>query len=368
MRLLRIAGVAVVLLCGGSASSFAATSSANSQKILRFDRAIVVDATGFEQPIAALTLFIPYGWTTQGGVLWGNEYMCTNGYNISWSATSPDGSASIAIFPQQKWEMNNYGGGVSTPGCASAPYTNVQAYLQSVVQQWRPDARIVDFRRRSDLEKQFANVNTVTPTAMGEMRTWVESGETLFTFTDRGREMRGSAAASVVFSLMRTNAGAGVGVMDAMTAMANPGYAVTAPSSDFDLAFFEALRRTIKANPEWEQRIAGHNLAIGRVALEESRKRSAMIMRSNEEIAQIRNEAWAAAQESSDRRAREFGELIRGVETYKDQDAPGGTVELSHSYDNAWRMNDGSYVLSSDPNFEPWRDLGVEGRKLDVAP
>ena len=155
--------------------------------------------------------------------------------------------------------------------------------------------------------------------------------------------------------------------MDAMTAMANPGYAVTAPSVDFDLAFFEALRRTIKTNPQWEKRIADHNLAIGRVALEESRKRSAMIMRSNDEIARIRDEAWTGAQESSDRRAREFGELIRGVETYKDADAPGGTVELSHSYDSAWRMNDGSYVLSADPNFEPWRDLGVEGRKLEAA-
>ncbi len=368
MRMLRIANMAMVLLAACTAPAFAATPSSPPPKTLRFERAVVVDASGFEQPLAALTLFIPFGWKTQGGVLWGNEYMCTNGYNFSWSATSPDGSSSIAIFPQQKWELNNYGGGASTPGCTSAPYTNVQAYLQAVVQQGRPDAHIIDFRRRADLEKQFANVNSVTPTAMGEMRTWVESGEVLFVYTDRGREMRGSAAASVVFSLMRTNAGAGVGVMDALTAMAYPGYAVTAPTNDFDLAFFEALRQTIKTNPEWEKRIAGHNLAIGRVALEESRKRSAMITRSNEEIAQIRNEAWAAAQESSDRRAREFGELIRGVETYKDQDAPGGTVELSHSYDNAWRMNDGSYVLSTDPNFEPWRDLGVEGRKLEVAP
>ena len=349
--------------------SFAAEQASNPPpKSLRLDRAIVVDATGFEQPLAALTMFIPHGWATQGGVLWGSEYMCTNGYNFSWSATSPDGSTSIAILPQQKWELNNYGGGVSTPGCSTAPYTNVQAYLQGVVQRWRPEARIVDFRRRADLEQQFANVNSSTPTAMGEMRTWVESGEVMFAYSERGRDMRGTVAASVVFSLTHTNALAGVGAMDALTAMAYPGYAVTAPSADLDLTFFEALRRTIKTNPQWERRIAGHNLAIGRVALEESRKRSEMITRSNAEIARIREEAWTASQESADHRAREFGELMRGVETYKDQDAPGGTVELSHSYDNAWRMNDGSYVLSTDPNFEPWRDLGLEGHKLEVAP
>ena len=32
-------------------------------------------------------------------------------------------------------------------------------------------------------------------------------------------------------------------------------------------------------------------------------------------------------------------------------------------YDHAWRLNDGTYVLSSDSNFEPWRDLGVEGKR-----
>jgi hypothetical protein len=32
-------------------------------------------------------------------------------------------------------------------------------------------------------------------------------------------------------------------------------------------------------------------------------------------------------------------------------------VQLSNLYDNAWRLNDGSYVLSNNVNFEPYRDL-----------
>jgi hypothetical protein len=82
----------------------------------------------------------------------------------------------------------------------------------------------------------------------------------------------------------------------------------------------------------------------------------------------IRDRAWAASQESADRRAREFGELLRGVETYRDADAPGGQVELSHMYDHAWRMKDGTYVLTNDASFDPWRDLRVEGEKLKALP
>ena len=97
----------------------------------------------------------------------------------------------------------------------------------------------------------------------------------------------------------------------------------------------------------------------------ESQRRSQILQQSNAEISRIREEAWNASQESADRRAREFGELIRGVETYNDVNAPGGTVQLSGLYDNAWRLNDGSYVLTNDKSFEPFRDLGVEGKPLE---
>jgi hypothetical protein len=334
--------------------------------VLRFDRAVIVDASGFEQPLAASTLFIPHGWVTQGGVFWGSEFLCTNGYNINWSATSPDGLTTIAVLPQEKWEANNYGTGPSTPGCARAPYTTAQAYVSSVVQRWRPGARLLDYRRRPDLEQPLAQFNVSTPMPLGASRTWVEAGEILFAYSDRGRDMRGVVAAAVVFSVMQADAG--MGVMSALTAMAFPAYGVTAPNGQLHLGFFEAIRRTIQINPQWQQRIAGHNMAIGRVTLEESRKRADIIARSNEEIARIREEAWNSYQDSADRRAREFSNLIRGVVTYSDRDAPGGTVDLSHNYSNAWRLNDGSYVLTNDVNFEPWRDLGLAGRKLETVP
>ena len=57
--------------------------------------------------------------------------------------------------------------------------------------------------------------------------------------------------------------------------------------------------------------------------------------------------------------------MIRGNETYNDANAAGGQVELSNLYDHAWRLNDGSYVLSNDASFEPWRDLGLEGKRLE---
>ena len=94
---------------------------------IHVEPAVILDATGFEAPMAASTLFLPRGWQTQGGVYWAREYMCTNGYNFLWTATSPDGATSINVLPQERWETNNVNGQPSTPGCQSAPYTTTAA-------------------------------------------------------------------------------------------------------------------------------------------------------------------------------------------------------------------------------------------------
>lgn len=333
-----------------------------SRQMLRFDPAVIVDAHGFAQPIGAVTLFIPHGWHTQGGLEWGSQYLCTNGYAINWQASAPDGSASIVILPQTGWSMNNYGAGPHTPGCMQAPYTNVRQYIEALLVRWKPGARPLDYRVREDVRQSLGVADSVTPMPAGQVRMWVEAGEILFAFNEDGRDMRGSLAAAVVFNHTRSDFG--TGPMEALNGTALHAYGVTAPNGQLDLGYFEAVRRSIKMNPRWEQLIAGHNARIGQVALEESRKRSEIISRSNAEIARIRQDAWASYQESADRRAREFGEAIRGVETYHDPDAAGGTVELSHLYDNAWRLADGTYVLTNDASFEPYRDLEIEGRRL----
>ena len=317
--------------------------------------------------MAASTLFLPRGWQTQGGVYWAREYMCTNGYNFLWTATSPDGASSINVLPQERWETNNVNGQPSTPGCQSAPYTTARQYLESMVQRWRPGARVLDYRVREDLQREYAQLNRTTPMPMGEARSWAEAGEILFAFTQNGADMRGSIAAVVMFSQTRMSSGAGMPVMEYRSGYALPAYGVTAPNGQLNLQFFEAIRRSIKPNPQWEQRLNGHNAAIAQVALEESRKRAQIIAQSNADIAKIRQETWNTQQESADRRAREFGELMRGVETYDDANAPGGQVALSNLYDHAWRLNDGSYVLSNDVNFEPFRDLGLEGQRLETT-
>jgi hypothetical protein len=197
------------------------------------------------------------------------------------------------------------------------------------------------------------------------MRTWVEAGEALFDFDAEGRPMRGVLAVVTVFSLSRSAGLAPGQTMDALTGTALPAFLATAPKGALDLRFTEAIRQSFLPNPEWQARIAGHNTAIARVTQQEVAKRARMNAEYNDYVSRIREELAATRAASDERRQREFGEVIRGTETWDDADAPGGRVEMSSLYDHAWRLNDGTYVLSDSAGFDPWRDLGVEGKRLE---
>lgn len=341
-------------------------ASGPSTPVLRLEPAAIIDASGFEQPMAAQTLFLPQGWQVSGGVYWGREFLCTNGMGFNWQAVSPDGSTTIALLPQAHWEASNYGASPSLPGCGGTAFTSVRQFLEAAVQGWRPGARILDFRPRPDIVGDMAQMNRTDAMPMGEVRTWVEAGEVLFGFQQGGTEMRGSMAALATFHLSRSDSGMGM-VMESLSADSQPAYAVSAPDGRLDFAFFEAIRRSITPNPQWLTRVGQHNRAIAQVSIEESRRQSEMLLRSNAEVARIRNEAWAATQTSADRRAFEFGEALRGVQTYADAAAPGGRVELSSGYDSVWRLDDGSYLLSRDAGFDPWRELNLNGQRLGTA-
>ena len=279
---------------------------ARARNLMRFERGVIVDPSGFAQPMAVTSLFVPYGWRTQGGVFWGQQFMCTNGYNFDWRATSPDGSTGIMILPQAKWENSDYGAGASSPGCQSAPFTAARAWIEALAMRTFPGARVIDYRERPDIVQQIGAAPQRQQMPMGESRSWTEAGEALIAFNDNGRDMRGSVAAAVQFNLMITNTAGvgGQGRMNALTAFAHPAWAAFAPNGQFNFGFFEAIRRSMQPNQQWAAAIAGHNVAIGKVAIEEAGKRAAMIAQSSEEIARIRQSVWDNQQQSADRRAR----------------------------------------------------------------
>lgn len=84
------------------------------------------------------------------------------------------------------------------------------------------------------------------------------------------------------------------------------------------------------------------------------------------EIADIHAGIQRDRSASQGRMHRDKVRTLREVEHYRDPS--GGLVELPNHYQHAWKLRDGSYVLTDSPAFDPGRDLGVAGEKLQLAP
>jgi ADP-ribose pyrophosphatase YjhB (NUDIX family) len=354
------------LLAAGCSNAVAPAQAANSGRsanAVHVQRAQIIDNNGFGQPVAATFVMIPVGWRTQGGVQWGQQFTCTNGYNFSWRAVSPDGTQAVGILPMEKWSSSNFG---SSPllGCPSAPYSSIQQYLESIAGRYSA-ARMLDFRLRRDLARDYAYLNMRTPMPMGEVSTNVQAGQLLFAYNEQGRDMRGVVTAVTVFSLSRMSGISPGQTMDSLTGASYPVYVATAPNGQLNLRLVEAIRQTFRPNPQWQLLIAQHNGAIAEQERIELNKRSRMWAETTDYIAALRADTQAARDQSNERIQRGQSDAMKGVVTYDDSNAATGRVELSSYFDNAWRLKDGTYALSEDANFEPYRDLGLEGRKLE---
>jgi hypothetical protein len=330
----------------------------------RVQRARIVDPNGFGQSMTAFTLLVPAGWSTSGGVVWQvNQQGCGKaGTHIAWRATSPDGVSAIEFMPEESWGGNNLGMGQIGP-CPNVGITTVQEYLRWLVERTRPGARILDYRDRSDAIKHLEAYNSVQPSVGGEIRNWVQGGEVLLAYTFNGRDVREMIGITVLFSLSRMQGVMPGEIREFLTISARPALAVRAPHSELDFNLAEALRLSIKGNPEWTALMNEHNRKMSGISTKGAIDRHNIRMETAREIEAMRNQGVADRQASLDRSHGDFVNVIRGVENFIDTTS-NERIELPNNYQHAWRLKDDTYILTDDPNFDPNRDLKLEAHEL----
>jgi hypothetical protein len=342
----------------------------------------------------AMYVMLPLGWRGQGGVQMYRR-PCAEPFGVNWSASSPDGRSSVAIFPTELWQWSNTG----TPtDCPPGSHANIRDYLAHRAAQMFPGARVLDYRARPDYakaaEERVAIFRQAAAATGTDMRAWADGGEVLFAFDQNGTEMRGVLGASGKFyssELFNPMGGEPLRILAGETLGT---FGAIAPAGQLDFTLIEAVRRSVTPDPRWLEAYFEFQAKLGNMAVDNTRQRAAMIVAGGAEatqqnIATYRAMAGASIQSSresieaqmrpaagastsrelfpgdlaGDRMQRESVEAIRGVETYADPIA-GGNVQLDATYDHAWRINgDDAYILTNDPNFNP-AQYGFEATQM----
>ena len=346
----------------------------------------------------AFYVMLPQGWTGRGGVEIYQVRPCAEPFGVNWSAASPDGKSSVAIFPTEIWQASNTGAGECPPG----DYTNMRDYLAARATQMFQGARVLDYRARPDYAKaaeERAAIYRQAAAATGfDGKAWADGGELLFAFMRDGVEMRGVIGASGNFYGNELPNPMGGEPLRILTGSTLGTFGAIAPAGQLDFSLIEAVRKSVTPDPRWLEAYFEFQAKLGKINADATKERAAMIIAGGAEAtrqniatykamasasieasrnsidAQTRRmpESGGGARElfpgdlSGDRMQRESVEAIRGVETYADPIA-GGNVQLDATYDHAWRINNNdAYILTNDPNFNP-AQYGLEATQMGVV-
>ena len=331
----------------------------------RFQVVEIEDRHGFERPMRAASTLVPAGWTVSGGGYYDQRDTCHGGPKTDWTARAPDGAGEVRVLPNFSWSANTMG----TPHELGCPVMALQSGMdvaQAVVAAM-PGGKITGQREVAGLSRALAPYRTEM---QGDpyMVQWFDYTEVDFTYMEGRTLRRGVMTVLSSHAYMKSgysfNTGFAPYEMISGSAMSIITY--TAPQAAFDEGVFRIALSNLQLDVEWNARTAQLRQAGQRVMLEENRKRALAIKDTFDEIGALSTATYNARWASEDRIARERGETLKGIETY-DADVPGGQVELPDLYRYAWQLQDGSFVMTDEHGFEPFRDLGIEGRRITPA-
>lgn len=352
-------------------STSAATSAGMPGSTYRLQRVDIIDPSGFGRPMTAVTVLVPAGWKPQGGIDWAiNVSGCGKKTpHFDWRATSPDGQSAMEILAEENWSGNNQQTeGQSQQGCPNIQITSAREYINTWVQYNRPGARVLDYRDRADFVAELEKQLQPLPAMPGsESRQWAEGGQALIGYNHQGTEMRELIGIAILFNLFRMQGVMPGEVSEYLSISTLPGFAMRAPDGQLDFKLAEMLRKSGRPNPQWLAKLAQHNNKMTQINNKGVMDRSRIMTKTNNEIRAMQRDSWNKYNASQDYLQRETTEAIRGTETYNDPSS-GGTVELDNTYENAWQLDDGSYVVTDDPSFNPYETTGQGGQQLEVTP
>lgn len=331
----------------------------------------VEDKQGFSQPIEVSSFVLPAGWQVNSSVQWNPSSKCfPEMLQVALQANSPDGAYELILFPvtQFDWstdpiQLDAMQRGFYPHACTIAqpldaagylsnglaPFINAQVKSAGIIEQLQQ--QMDAGAQQMTLEARSAGNNAYSH--MGS------AAEGLLQFAD-GRE---GLAFCTLMQTMVTMPGTQGGMANNIQCYVSMRVVLKYKAGNQEMArkimstFFSSMR----INPQWATGVQAFFAAVTSNAQNELWKQIQISHQAQQEIGNNIIRSWEAkntpvAGVSSSANNDGFGQYLRGVENYKDEN--GNTVELTSGYSNAWSKGDGSYLLSTNPAFDPNIELG----------
>lgn len=297
------------------------------------------------------SMLVPADWTHELGIQW--FLHPTIPARVVFRARSPDGRHEIALHPHRTFvqgpmavSMHEYYGNT-----VAAPIGSAAALIRSVVLPqlragvvWRDEG----VEPMPDLARAVAQLNE-HPMA----RSTADAARLQIAYFDAGGRERVERHFAV-YAVQQ------VGPVTYWQGM----FLVTVTSDragiDSATAHIPVMLGSIRMDERWFNRMqqisdAFQQLAMANVEL--ARRQSQIIRDVNDAVTASRRAAYEATSRAMDRSMDRFSEYIRGTERW--QNHHGEAVTLPSGYEHAWQSDNGSILVSNNPNLDPNTDAAT---------
>ncbi|HEV2747948.1 MAG TPA: hypothetical protein VGW34_11695, partial [Allosphingosinicella sp.] len=313
----------------------------------------IVDSQGFGQAFRAATIEVPASWRAEGGIGWDRSTNCVaSQMKIQWRASSPDRRQAFELMPGFSWQFPE--GAMQMNPCPVAGIRSARDFLSAAVQQMRPGARVLQYRDRPDLGGGQQS---------GQPGQRAEAGEVVIAYGGPSGETHEILSAAVSFSSMSGNT---VGLVSYIASL-------RAPAGQLDPELGRRLQRSLKPDPQYLAMVqqAGTQAAndygnrqrqeidswhAGRMADINARgaaDRAAIRAQTSRDVAAINSQTHANTMATNDRINETTRQGLMEESTWVNPQT-GSTYQGSiHGADRVIQLDDGSFVRSDDPYYNP---------------
>ncbi len=346
----------------------------------------IMDAQGWGQPVEVARLLVPSDWRVEGGVQWTqNMTRCPqNIIQARWRATSPDGLTGFEILPQYSWAWSDdplqqqtmQQSAANGLACDAIPLMNPADFLgRMVVPRVRQQSRVVatePLPALSQVEQQKMAAGYAPMIQQGLLRgVRAEAGRVRVQHAIGGQPVEEWMSATIATVAAPTaNSAALMNGGVAMTAsnfsvMAYRVIGTWAPRGQLEQQskLFATMLASLRGNPQYEAAVGRWLISMGRIQQQGAIDRHRIWREAQEYISNSIQQTYRENQVVQDRMAEQFGQTIRGVETYIDPRS-NERVELVGGYTAAWSNGKGEYILSESPNFNPAVEFKEDWRPM----
>ena len=327
----------------------------------------VADNQGFNQPVEASSFLLPADWQVNSAIQWDVSRKCIpEMVQASIDARSPDGSYELMMYPVTQFDWSDdpvyldaMQRGFNLHSCNIAQPQDAAGYI---AQQFAPMLQAqVRSSATIDALQQMMDAGAMQMTNMarqGGNNAYNHRGsaaEGILQFNDG---MEGIALCTLMQTIV-TLGGTQGGMANTYQCYVSMRMVMKYKPGNEQMArkilstFFGGAR----INPQWATGVQNFFLAVGKAAQDETWKVIQISHEAQEEIGNNIIRSWEARNERSESTASiaesnsGFSQYLRGVDSWTDES--GARVELTDGYRNAWSRNDGTYLLSNDPAFDP---------------